>query len=187
MKNCLWILSASLIVSGSALAAPKAAPHAAPAPAAKKTFALEGNGGDVEAPQDDSCGLGWEITKKRTFLATTTRGTTNAFVPPSFGMTTGTIGCAQYSFAKREVEAVTFVASNVEELKMDMASGNGEYVAAFARTLGCSDSVSAEFGASMQKNYSELSKAVNGVSLYQGAKSVVRSNSKLLAACPNAA
>ncbi|MBK9038693.1 MAG: DUF3015 family protein [Bdellovibrionales bacterium] len=41
----------------------------------------------------DGCGLGWEVTDSETMIGTTTRGTTNMFVPPAFGMTTGTIGC----------------------------------------------------------------------------------------------
>ena len=37
----------------------------------------------------DSCGLGWHVTQDKSLLATVTRSTTNAVVPPTFGMTSG--------------------------------------------------------------------------------------------------
>lgn len=69
------------------------------------TFCLLGS---VYAAQDtspggsDGCGLGWEVTGEKTMLATTTRGTTNAFVPPTFGMTSGTIGCETHRFVQKK-------------------------------------------------------------------------------------
>ena len=53
------------------------------------TFTLPDGGGS------DGCGLGSEVTQKKSLLATTTRGTTNGTIPPAFGMTSGTIGCDQ--------------------------------------------------------------------------------------------
>jgi len=102
------------------------------------------------------CGLGWQVTKKRTMIATTTRGTTNGFVHPSYGMTSGTIGCEQHSFAQEDRPAAAYVASNQEQLKMEMAEGRGEYLSAFARTLGCSDADLGAFGQMTQKNYESI-------------------------------
>src|SRR3954471_20570420 len=83
-------------------------------------FASDGGG-------SDGCGLGWQVTQKKSFLGTTTRGTTNAVVPPTFGMTSGTIGCDQHGFAKNDQKAIEFVAANYEPLMVEMAQGNGEY------------------------------------------------------------
>ncbi|MFM8315218.1 MAG: DUF3015 family protein [Deltaproteobacteria bacterium] len=76
--------------------------------AAKGSSASSGSVGLNDAGTD-SCGLGWQVTQKKSFLATTTRGTTNAFVPPTFGMTFGTIGCDKHSFAKNMVIRAVFI------------------------------------------------------------------------------
>ena len=116
----------------------------------------------------DMCGLGWEITKKKSFLATSTRSTTNAFVPPTFGMTTGTIGCDKHSLAKREEAGVIFVSSNQDNLFMEMAAGQGEHLEALARELGCSNHGVANFGPAMQKSLPVLMNTKNSVELYKG-------------------
>ncbi|MGE3975064.1 MAG: DUF3015 family protein [Bdellovibrionales bacterium] len=122
------------------------------------------------ADDSDGCGLGWQVTDKKTLVATTTRQTTNAVVPPSFGMTSGTIGCAQHGFAAKEQQAVEFVAGNYEPLIMEMAKGQGEYVTALSQTMGCKNT--AAFGASLKNNYSSIvGKSSNAVELYNNVKS----------------
>ncbi|MEK6556314.1 MAG: DUF3015 family protein [Bdellovibrionota bacterium] len=106
----------------------------------------------------DGCGLGWQIFDKKTLVGTFIRGTTNSVVPPSFGMTTGTIGCDQHPIAMNNQEAVQYVAANYESLMIEAAQGNGEYVTAFGATLNCGSS---EFGALLQKNYKALSTVKN--------------------------
>lgn len=130
------------------------------APAA---FAANGGG-------SDGCGLGWEITNKKSFLATTTRATTNAFVPPTFGMTTGTIGCDQHSLAKNEIPGAEFVASNYDNLVVEMASGNGENLQALARTLGCSDAAALELGSVTKANFESLVGNGGAVELFKNVK-----------------
>jgi len=103
----------------------------------------------------DGCGLGWQITQKRTMMATTTRGTTNAFVPPTFGMTSGTIGCEQLQFAAAEQDSATYAMKNFENLRIEMAAGEGENLAAFAETLGCSSS---ELGSITKSSYGTIMK-----------------------------
>lgn len=111
----------------------------------------------------DMCGLGWEITNKKSFLGTTTRGTTNAFVPPTFGMTTGTIGCDKHSLARRDIPAAQFVASNYDAVMMDMAQGQGENLEALAHTMGCSD-VKA-FGEMTRRDFSNLTENADSLEL----------------------
>src|SRR4051812_42927982 len=82
----------------------------------------------AQQPDTDSCGLGWQVTQKKTLSAKTTRGTTNAFVPPTFGMTTGTIGCAQHPLSKRDVEGALYATTNFDELSVEMAEGQGEFL-----------------------------------------------------------
>ncbi len=82
--------------------------------------------------KSDGCGLGWQVTKKKTLSATTTRGTTNSVVPPTFGMTTGTIGCAKHGFVKKNKQLIHFVEVNFEALQSDMVNGRGETLSALA-------------------------------------------------------
>lgn len=130
----------------------------------------------------DSCGLGWQITQKKSFVATTTRGTTNAFVPPTFGMTSGTIGCDKHSFTKNEEAGVTFAMANQENLSLEMAKGEGEYVAGFAESLGCKDS--AAFGRMTQSKYSEIiGGETSAVQMYKNVKQQISKNAALAASC----
>lgn len=111
----------------------------------------------------DGCGLGWEITNKKSLVATTTRATTNAVVPPTFGMTTGTIGCDQHSIARRDVPAAQFVASNYDALMMDMAQGQGENLQALAHTMGCTDAKA--FGEMTRREFSSLTQDADSLEL----------------------
>lgn len=104
----------------------------------------------------DGCGLGWEVTDKATFLGTTTRATTNAFVPPTFGMTTGTLGCEQLSFAKLDTEAASYVATNFQSLRGELAQGHGEYVNAMVEVFGCGSDRANAIGTKIQKNYNTV-------------------------------
>ena len=117
----------------------------------------------------DGCGLGWEVTDKKTVLATTTRATTNSSVPPTFGMTTGTLGCDEFEgIAMNEKNDAKFVAQNYETLRSELATGNGEYVDAAAQSFNCK---SDKFGTHMQKNYDRVvAPAKNGVELYNSLK-----------------
>lgn len=116
----------------------------------------------------DGCGLGWQVTDKKSFTGTTTRGTTNAVVPPTFGMTTGTIGCDKLEIGQNDKAAADYVATNFEALKSELANGQGEYVSALAQTMGCS---SASFGSQIQKSYSTVvAPAATAADLYKGIK-----------------
>lgn len=143
------------------------------------------NSRNVDADKGDGCGLGWQVTQKRTMLATTTRGTTNGFVPPTFGMTSGTIGCEQHSFAKEELPAATYAFNNFEPLTQEMAQGSGEYLSAFARTLGCSEAVESEFGRTMQSNYESIvgDESTSAVQMFQNVKAQIRGNAVLANGC----
>lgn len=139
--------------------------------------------GDANDPGSDSCGLGWQVTRKKSFIATTTRGTTNYVVPYTFGMTTGTMGCDQHSFAKKDRQAIEYVASNYEPLTIEMAAGRGEYLQAFAQVMGCGSSTG-QFGTVMQKNYGDIvGKSKNAIDFFQNVKTSVKKEGRLAANC----
>lgn len=129
---------------------------------AAPAFASDGGG-------SDGCGLGWQVTNKKSFLGTTTRGTTNAFIPPTFGMTSGTIGCDQHTFAKNEMPAVNYVATNQDAIMIDIAAGGGENLAALAQAMGCANS--AGLVSQAQANYSSLMN-VSSDQFYRNVKSM---------------
>ena len=132
--------------------------------------------------KSNGCGLGWQVTQKTSFLATSTRYTTNVFVPPTFGMTTGTLGCARHSIAKRDIPAVDFAVTNRESLAIEMAEGRGEYLTSFARTLGCADSTHGAFGRMTQEKYESLSDG-SGLDLFFKVKQEIRRDPFLASGC----
>jgi len=157
MKMFCTVLAAVVAISGFAQA---------------QTKAVAKSGG--AQPTIDGCGLGWQVTDSRTMIATTTRGTTNAFVPPSFGMTSGTIGCDQIPFAKNEQEAATFVASNYQTLKSELAVGHGEYVSAMIESFGCASGQVPAISAKIQKNYGTVvAPTENATQLFNNLRSEV--------------
>lgn len=130
------------------------------------------------ADQDDMCGLGWQVTNKRTFIATTTRGTTNGVVPPTFGMTSGTIGCDQHKFAKNEAPAVKYTVANHDVLAMELASGHGEYVEGLAQVMGCNSTEA--FAAKAKENFSQIvTTEGNGVNMYQNIRRLIQQDASL--------
>ena len=134
----------------------------------------------------DSCGLGWSVTSSKSLVGTSTRGTTNGTVPPTFGMTSGTSNCDAHSIVQKEMDAARFVASNVEPLAIDMASGSGEYIDALAMAMGCRES--AQLGAAVRENLQNVlpSKQLGGIEFYKSLRGVVRSHPALAMSCPNA-
>jgi hypothetical protein len=129
---------------------------------AAPAFASDGGG-------SDGCGLGWQVTQKKSFLATTTRATTNGVVPPTFGMTSGTIGCDQHTFAKNEMPAVNMVATNQDAILIDIAAGGGEHLAALGQAMGCRDGAS--LAQKAQANYSTLAGS-SSEQLYRSVKAM---------------
>ena len=121
----------------------------------------------------DGCGLGWQVTDKKTYTATTTRATTNAFVPPTFGMTTGTLGCNQLEVGQVDKEAANYVATNYEALKSELALGAGEHVSAMSTAFGCGSKAS-EIGAQIQQNYENtVAPATTATELFYNIKAQV--------------
>lgn len=131
--------------------------------------ATGGTKSEITGGGSDGCGLGWQVTDKKTMLATTTRGTTNSFVPPTFGMTTGTIGCEKHEISKNEQPAAAFAVANFQALSTELAQGNGETVSGLAYLMGCN---SAELGQSVKANYETIANAQSGIELYRGIRSV---------------
>ena len=136
-------------------------------------------------PDSDGCGAGWQVTNRKTFFGTTTRGVTNLTIPPTFGMTSGTSGCSQHPIAKKDEAAVVFAISNYDPLVIEIASGGGEVLDAFSRLLGCSDS--GALGRVLQQHFNSIVPGVPGRSapfdLFENVKQMIDSNDVLAGGC----
>lgn len=108
------------------------------------------------ADSSNGCGLGWSVTQAQTLFGTSTRGTTNTFLPNTFSMTSGTSNCAKHPIAQKDVPAFEYVAVNHDALTVEMAQGSGENIAALARTMGCADASVEQFGRMTQSHYSAI-------------------------------
>ncbi len=122
----------------------------------------------------DSCGLGWQVTEKKSLFGTSTRGTTNSYTTP-FALTTGTLGCEKHTIAKADAQGVEFVSHNYDTLRIEMAAGQGENLAALARTMGCSDAAVNSFGSAVQGNYETVVGNGSRIEMFQNVKNVAAS------------
>ncbi len=162
------VVIASAMMSASAMAAEKAAA----APASSDNQIAENRG-------SDSCGLGWSITKGKSLLGTSTRGSTNASLNPAFSMTSGTSGCEQHSFAKKDSDSVKYIAKNFNSIKADMAEGQGEYLAGLAQVVGCNDGAVSNFQSLAQKNYRSLTNGADAYQTLEHVRAMIQQNPSL--------
>ena len=101
----------------------------------------------------DMCGLGWMVVQRKSLASTAIRSTTNVFAPPTFSMTFGTSGCDPHSIVRSDEPRLMFVATNLEMLRSEMASGKGENLVALSRLMGCNDGAEARFADTVQRAY----------------------------------
>ena len=160
----------------------KAAAAAAPAPKPVAAPDEGPSGGVPGEPDIDGCGLGWQVTNSQTIIGAITRGTTNGTVPPTFGMTSGSLGCKKVSFTVRDKAGAVYAVSNFDSLRLEMAEGRGEVLDAFARTMGCSDT--AAFDRMTQKNYGTiLDGNTTPVRMFFKVKQQIQLDPKLATSC----
>ena len=113
----------------------------------------------VSAMADSSagCGLGSMIWKSNSLISGLFRMTTNhSFSSQLFGITSGTSGCSQHSLVKRDMAPIYYAEANIEELKVEMAKGEGEYVSVFSDALGCPENLKNEFLKASKDQYQTI-------------------------------
>lgn len=138
------------------------------------------------ADNSAGCGLGSLIWRDNSIVSATMRMTTNAsFSSQLFGITSGTSGCANHSIVMREKAPIYYAEANMEELKVDMAKGQGEYVSIFSDALGCPESLKQEFVNVSKENYSSIfSKSeVTPEELISNVKQVIKNAPALSGRC----
>lgn len=85
----------------------------------------------------------------------------------AFGMTTGTLGCDVSQTVSNEHAKETFVASNKDNLMIEMAQGQGAHLAALASLLGVATEDQAVFYSTLQQNYSSITSADDMLAVVQ--------------------
>lgn len=137
----------------------------------------------LAADSSSGCGMGWEVAPKQSLLSSSTRSIVNATFSSTIAMTLGTSGCAKHSIVKNDAKGIHFAEANLNQLALEMARGNGEFVAGFAQTLGCQNSTA--FGSMVQANYETVLPSSNttGVELYNNVKAQIKNNATLASTC----
>lgn len=106
--------------------------------------ALFMSAGVFAADSSSGCGVGWQVTQKTSLSASSTRSTTNAFLPNTISMTFGISGCAHHSIVKVDKEVQYFAEANLENLQLDIAQGSGESLATLTTLMGCGSDYAAK-------------------------------------------
>lgn len=112
------------------------------------TFSRDGSSG---------CGPAWYALKDNSLLSSALRGTTNAIlgVTVTLGMTFGTSNCTKHSIVKREKESLKFATENYFEIAADATRGSGDYITAFATTMGCRPEVHEKFRNKVKESFNK--------------------------------
>ncbi len=107
------------------------------------------------------CGLGNQVIKNQDSVlmqvfAVTTNGTSGN---QTFGITSGTSGCAKPAKFVSNDKAVDFVEKNMDALAMDISNGKGESLDTLATLLNVEDK--AAFSAKLQNNFGSIYSSAN--------------------------
>lgn len=112
----------------------------------------------IAAPNNVGCGWGSMIFdgKKGTaqeVMAATTNGT---FGNQTFGITSGTAGCAKDGVVQKYAEADAFTGANIEKLAYDMSVGQGESLETMASLMGIAEEHKPAFFKATKDNFTKI-------------------------------
>lgn len=116
-------------------------------------------GASFAAPKDNiGCGLGYMAFKgKDGLLSQTAAATTNGTSSnQTFGITTGTLECDKYKTFTANEQLNKFVADNMDNLAVDIARGQGEYLNTLAVLLEVPEGERALFYTKLQTHFSDI-------------------------------
>ncbi|MDO9184085.1 MAG: DUF3015 family protein [Bacteriovorax sp.] len=135
------------------------------------------------ADSSSGCGMGWQVAPTQSLVSSSTRSIVNMTFSNTIAMTLGTSGCARHSIVKNDAKGIHFAEANMNQLAIDMARGNGEFVSSFASVFGCQNSRA--FGSMVQANYETVLPSANtsGVELYNNVKAQIKNNAILSSTC----
>jgi hypothetical protein len=113
-----------------------------------------------QARNNTGCGLGsmlFENNADDKVLLQTFQATTNGiYGNQTFGITTGTSGCAQPKNFVSNQQLNEFMVANMDNLARDIAQGRGETLDAFAELLGVPAEKRPEFYGQLQNGFTKI-------------------------------
>lgn len=120
------------------------------------------------AADANNVGCGWgsmifdgKSDKASHILAATTNGT---FGNQTFGITSGTAGCAHSSTVKKYAAISTFMTANVDKVAHDMSIGQGESLDTMTALMGMSTDHKAVFAQLVKENFAVIFPTANTTS-----------------------
>jgi len=131
------------------------------------------------------CGLGAVVFGSKPgmiqVLAATTNGT---FYSQTFGITTGTSECGG-GVVKVQAEQKVYAYNNFGQLQKEIAQGKGERLQTLAYLMGCDANAVEGFGATAQKNYSQIfgDKNADTDLMLERVRSAVKSDAAVASQC----
>ena len=130
------------------------------------------------------CGLGSIVIGPKPGIIQVFAATTNgSSYSQTFGITTGTSNCADAKSSAALMEQQDFIANNLAPLSKEMAQGQGEILAAFTQTLGCSGTVQPSVNAALQGAHKRIFSSPGAVAVLDATKAEIRRVPALASGC----
>lgn len=136
--------------------------------------------------ENNNVGCGWgsmvfngKSDKGSQILAATTNGT---FGNQTFGITSGTAGCAQNATVRSYAQVSTFMTANIDKVAHDMAVGKGESLDTLASLMGMTAKDKAVFSGMVKTHFTTIFPSTHTTS-----KQALNSLSRLMAQDPRLA
>ncbi|MGQ0699793.1 MAG: DUF3015 domain-containing protein [Panacagrimonas sp.] len=137
----------------------------------------------VFADKDVGCGLGTQVWEGQSgivakVLAATTNG---SFGNQTFGISTGTLGCSKDGVIKAEYRAPAFAAANLDQLAVEMATGQGESLEALASLYGIEGADREAFFELTKTNYGQIfaSQTTSATEVVASVQSLMKADARL--------
>ncbi len=113
-------------------------------------------GGGGSGQRMAGCGLGSMVIEDNNKWAQVGAAFLNGTGMQTFGISFGTSNCTEDGVASAAREKDAFVEANYADLRKEVVSGRGEYLASLASFYGCEGNAVDSFGKSLQKNQDSL-------------------------------
>jgi hypothetical protein len=115
-------------------------------------------------------------------LAATTNG---IFGNQTFAITSGTLNCSSGGVVKAQREQAAFAEVNFQDLKRNMSTGGGEFLASFSTLLGCTDESKPAFYKMTQAKYESIlpSEKTTPMAMLTSVKTEIKASPALAGSC----
>jgi hypothetical protein len=114
--------------------------------------------GAAQADNDAGCGLGTQLMtgKSGIFYHLVATYTNGLLGNQTFGITSGTLGCNGNSQVTADADLRKFASTNLDQLSVEMAAGEGEALTALASLYGIEEQDRSAFYSLTKSNYGTI-------------------------------